>query len=289
MSSHLYTRFHATIKGGADGNALPLAPPDKSLPKSPGSTHPGRREDPSFFAAALGGVLMHAPQIAGVGELAASIAHEVNQPLSAVVANAHACIRWLSAEPPNLIRAQKAAERIVRESEDAAEVVRHVSALFKRSALDMAPVNLNNVVHEVLHLLAGEASKRRVRLERELDAELPDVLADRVQLEHLVRNLVVNAFDAMESVEDRPKALLVRSHRDGAAGIVVEICDSGIGMTDPERAFEPFFTTKPNGMGMGLSICRSIVEAHRGALWVESREGPGTTVCFRLPVPPKGQ
>lgn len=285
MSSELYTPFRPAIKGGANGQALTLAPRDNALVmKSPGLAHPGRCEEPHAFDGALGGVHAHAAQATAVGELAASMAHEVNQPLSAVVANAHACIRWLLAEPPNLRRAREAAERIVRDSEDVAEAVRHVRALFKRTALDIAPVNLNTVVGEVLQLFADEVLERRVVLERDLDAELPEVVADRVQLQHLVRNLVVNAFDAMESIVDRPKELSVRSHREGTADIVVEICDSGIGMAHPSRAFEPFFTTKPNGMGMGLSICRSIVEAHRGALWVESRDGPGTTVSFRLPV-----
>lgn len=160
--------------------------------------------------------------------------------------------------------------------------------LFIKGGALRAPVSLDSVVGEVFRLLAAEASKRRVVLERELDAELPDVVADRVQLQQLVRNLVVNAFDAMEPVLDRPKRLLVRAYGDGADGTVVEIRDSGIGMPDPDRAFDLFFTTKPNGMGMGLSICRSIVAAHHGKLWVKPQEGPGTTVCFRLPVHQRG-
>jgi signal transduction histidine kinase len=156
--------------------------------------------------------------------------------------------------------------------------------LFIKGGALRAPVSLHSIVDEVFRLLAGEASTKRVVLERELDAELPDVVADRVQLQQLVRNLIVNAFEAMDPVLDRPKRLLVRAYRDGADGTVVEIRDSGIGMTDPARAFDLFYTTKPNGMGMGLSICRSIVEAHHGALWVKPHAGPGTTVYFRLPV-----
>jgi hypothetical protein len=161
--------------------------------------------------------------------------------------------------------------------------------LFIKGGALRAPVSLETIVGEVFRLLAGEASKRGVVLERELDADLPDVVADRVQLQQLLRNLVVNAFDAMEAVLDRPKRLLVRAYRDGADAAVVETRDSGIGMTDPARAFELFFTTKPNRMGMGLSICRSIVEAHRGALWVKPHEEPGTTVCFRLPAHQKAR
>ena len=155
--------------------------------------------------------------------------------------------------------------------------------LFIKGGALRAPVSLDSIVGEVFRLLAGEASKRCVVLERELDADLPDVVADRVQLQELLLNLVVNGFDAMDAVLDRPKRLLIRVYRDGADANVLEIRDSGIGMTDPDRAFELFFTTKSNGMGMGLSICRSIVKAHRGALWVKPHEGPGTTVCVRLP------
>ena len=127
-------------------------------------------------------------------------------------------------------------------------------------------------------------SKRRVAVTRDLAVGLPAVMADRVQIQHLLFNLFVNAIDAMESVRDRPKVLRITSRQDGPDGVVVEIRDTGVGLTDPERAFEPFFSTKTNGMGMGLAICRSIVEAHHGKLWVAASEGPGTTFCFRLPV-----
>jgi len=228
--------------------------------------------------------LARAAQTATVGELAASIAHEVNQPLSAVVATAHACLRWLSAEPPNLVMARQAAERIVRDGKDAGEVVRRVRALFKRAPLQMSPVHVVEIIDEVLNLLEREASKRRVAVTRDLAVGLPAVIADRVQIQHLLFNLIVNALDAMESVRDRPKVLRIASRHDDPDGVIVEIRDTGMGLTDPDRAFEPFFSTKTNGMGMGLAICRSIVEAHHGKLWVAPSEGPGTTFCFRLPV-----
>jgi PAS domain S-box-containing protein len=231
--------------------------------------------------------LTRAAQTATVGELAAAIAHEVNQPLSAVVANAHACVRWLAAQPPNLPMAQQAAERIVRDGKDAGEVVQRVRALFKRAAPETARVDVNDVVGEVLVLLGRDAAKRRVALERHLAGDLPAVIGDRVQLQHLLFNLFVNALEAMDSIGDRVKVLSVTSRRDGSEAIVVEIRDTGTGLADPERAFEPFFSTKPNGMGMGLSICRSIVEAHHGAVWVAPGEGPGTTMCVRLPVEPE--
>jgi PAS domain S-box-containing protein len=228
--------------------------------------------------------LTRAAQTATVGELAAAIAHEVNQPLSAVVANAHACVRWLSAQPPNLPMAQQAAERIVRDGKDAGEVVRRVRALFKRAAPETARIDVNEVIGEVLILLGRDAAKRRVVLERNLAGNLPAIIGDRLQLQHLFFNLFGNALEAMDSIADRAKVLCVTTRRDGSEAIVVEIRDTGIGLADPERAFEPFFSTKPNGMGMGLSICRSIVEAHHGNVWAERRDRPGTTLCVRLPV-----
>src|SRR5262245_10471666 len=202
--------------------------------------------------------LARAAQTATVGELAASIAHEVNQPLSAVVATAHACLRWLSAEPPNLMKARQAAERIVRDGKDAGDVVRRVRALFKRAALERHPIHVTEIIDEVLTLLEREVSKRRVTVTRDLAVDLPAALADRVQIQHLLFNLLVNAFEAMESVRDRPKTLRIISRRDGPDAVVVEVRDTGVGLTDADRAFEPFFSTKTNGMGMGLAICRSI-------------------------------
>jgi PAS domain S-box-containing protein len=228
--------------------------------------------------------LARAAQTATVGELAASIAHEVNQPLAAVVANAHACLRWLSAKPPNLVMAQQAAERIVRDGKDAGDIVRRVRALFKRAALEMNPVDITEIIDEVLHLLGRESSKRQVAVTRELSVNLPPVFADRVQIQQLLFNLFVNALDAMESVRDRPKVLRIASRLEGPDGVVVEVRDTGVGLTDSDRAFEPFFSTKANGMGMGLTICRSIVEAHHGTLWVAPSDDPGTTFCFKLPV-----
>jgi signal transduction histidine kinase len=204
-----------------------------------------------------------------------------------VVANAHACVRWLSAQPPNLLMAQQAAERIVRDGKDAGEVVRRVRALFKRAAPETVRVDINDVIGDVLNLLGRDAARRRVSLERHLEGDLPFIVGDRVQLQHLLFNLFVNALEAMESIGDHPKVLCVTSRRDGPEALVVEIRDTGIGFAEPERAFEPFVSTKPNGMGMGLSICRSIVEAHQGVVWVAPVEEPGTTLCVRLPVEPK--
>jgi signal transduction histidine kinase len=180
--------------------------------------------------------------------------------------------------------ARQAAERIVRDGKDAGDIVRRVRALFKRTALEMTSVDVTEIIDEVLHLLGGEASKRQVAIKRELSVGLPPVFADRIQVQQLLFNLFVNALDAMEFVRDRPKVLRIGSRYDGPDGVVVEIRDTGVGLIDPNRAFEPFFSTKANGMGMGLTICRSIVEAHHGTLWVAPSDGPGTTFSFRLPV-----
>jgi len=228
--------------------------------------------------------LSRASQIAAVGELAASIAHEVNQPLSAVVANGHACLRWLLAQPPNLPKAHQAAERIVRDGKGAGEVVQRVRALFKRAAMERIPLDLNEVIAEVLGLLRGETARKGVAVETSLEEDLPPVIADRVQLQQLLLNLLGNGLDAMDSLVDRPKTLSIRSKRDCPDSVLVEIRDYGVGLTDPDRVFEAFFTTKENGMGMGLAICRSIVEAHEGRLWASSGEAPGTTFSFTLPV-----
>jgi PAS domain S-box-containing protein len=228
--------------------------------------------------------LSRATQTATVGELAASIAHEINQPLAAVVTNGHACLRWLTAEPPSLPRAREAAERIVRDGKDAGEVVRRIRALFRRAALEKGALDLNDVIGEVLRLVGGETAKRRVTVETDLETALPPVVADRVQLQQLVLNLLINGLDAMDEVSDRPRRLSIRSTRHCEDTALVEIGDSGVGLKDPDKIFEAFFTTKENGMGMGLTICRSIVEAHDGRLWASSAEGPGTVFHFTLPL-----
>ena len=226
--------------------------------------------------------LSRATRTATVGEFAGSIAHEINQPLAAVVTNGHACLRWLTNQPPDLDKAYEAAERIVRDGKEAGEVVRRIRALFKHVSLETINLNLNEVIAEVLHLLGGETTRRSVAVKTELADDLPAVLGDRVQLQQLIFNLFLNGIEAMDLVLDRPKRLLIRSKRQGQEAMV-EIQDNGMGMDDPEKAFEAFFTTKENGMGMGLAICRSIVEAHHGQLWAESGKGAGTTFSFTLP------
>jgi len=228
--------------------------------------------------------LSRATQIATTAELAGSLAHEINQPLAAVVANGHACMRWLSAQPPNLAKVHEAAERIVRDGSNAGEVVHRIRALFKRAALEKVPLDMNEVIGEVLRLLSAETGRRRVGVETELEKDLAPIAGDRVQLQQLLFNLLLNGIEAMDPVVDRPKKLMIRSKRQSGDVVLVEIHDCGIGLPDTEKVFEAFFTTKENGLGMGLAVCRSIIEAHDGRLWAASGEGAGTTFFFTLPV-----
>jgi signal transduction histidine kinase len=228
--------------------------------------------------------LSRATRFATVAELAASIAHEVSQPLSAVVANGQACIQWLSAEPPNVAHAQAAAERIIRDGNDAAEVVRHIRALFRKTALEKADLDINDVIDEVLRLIRKETVEKGIAIETDLEKRLPAVSGDRVQLQQVIFNLLLNGIEAMETVVDAPRKLFVRSRLQGTDAIVVEIRDYGTGLADSEKVYEAFYTTKEKGMGMGLSICRSIVEAHGGHLGTVPSQGPGTTFFFALPL-----
>jgi PAS domain S-box-containing protein len=228
--------------------------------------------------------LSRAIQTATVGEFAAAIAHEMNQPLAAVVANGQACLRWLAAQPPVMTKAQEAAERIVRDGKDAGEVVRRIRALFKLAAIEKVELDLNEVIGEVLHLLSGETAKRRVAVEADLGEDLTPVVGDRVQLQQVVFNLLLNAIEAIDMVADRPRKLFVCSKHSSPGTVLVEVRDNGPGIKDPDKIFDAFFTTKESGMGMGLAICRSIIDAHRGRLWAASEEAVGATFSFTLPV-----
>jgi PAS domain S-box-containing protein len=227
--------------------------------------------------------LAHAAQVATVGELAASIAHEVNQPLAAVVTNGHACVRWLSASPPNIDKAKETAERIVNDGKGAGEVVHRVRSLFKRAPVEEVPLDINDVIRDVLRLLAADAARRGVVVAFIPESDLAPVRGDRVQLQQLGLNLVLNALEALEPVSDRAKQVSIRSRRAGAYA-AIDVADNGIGLDNPETVFEPFFTTKANGMGMGLAICRSIAAAHKGVLSVARNPDYGSTFSFTVPL-----
>ncbi len=226
--------------------------------------------------------LARATQAASLAELSASIAHEINQPLAAVIANSHACQRWLTAIPPNVDRAQAATARIVRDANSAAEVIGGIRALFKQTGQVRTPTGINDVIVEVCELIVDEFAGKNIAVETDLNSALPQVLVDRVQIQQVLINLMRNGIDAME-LATTSRSLRIRSLRDGDA-IHVEVSDLGAGVEHPERMFEPFFTTKKNGMGMGLAICRSILEAHDGQLWAMTNEPIGTTLAFSLPI-----
>jgi PAS domain S-box-containing protein len=226
--------------------------------------------------------LAQATRAASLAELSASIAHEVNQPLAAIVTSAHACQRWLSAVPANVERAMIAAERITQNANSAADVISRIRALFRQAPHPRSCEDLNRLIAEVCRLMADEVSAKDVRIETQLESELPSVALDRVQVQQVLVNLIRNGIEAMDGVVDRTRALQIRSCRDGAGAIRVEVRDCGAGIEDAERVFEPFFTTKQHGMGMGLAICRSIVESHGGRLWISNNETSGATVAFTL-------
>ncbi|MGS1096401.1 PAS domain-containing protein (plasmid) [Aquamicrobium terrae] len=226
--------------------------------------------------------LARASQAASLAELSASIAHEVNQPLAAVVANSHACQRWLNAEPPNIERAQKTVERITRDANAAADVVNRIRALFRQSAETRTGASIAAVIAEAREVLAEEASRRGVRMDVAVESGLPAVQLDRVQIQQVLVNLIRNGLDAMNSSSGL-KVISIQARRSEET-VRIEIGDRGSGVEFPERIFEPFFTTKGDGMGMGLAICRSIVESHGGRLWAEKNEPQGAKFVFTLPV-----
>jgi len=229
--------------------------------------------------------LAKATQAARLAELSASIAHEVNQPLAAIVANSHACQRWLESDPPNLERAQIIVNRIIRDARSAAEVVSRIRALFKQAVEPRNPIALASIIAEARNLVTEEATRRRVRIEEEIESDLPLVAFDRVQIQQVLINLIGNGMDAMDfSAGDKVIKVRVRRMEDT---VRTEISDRGQGIAFPDKIFEPFFTTKENGMGMGLAICRSIVESHGGRLWAEDNRPHGAAFIFTLPIEEK--
>src|SRR6266404_1820287 len=213
--------------------------------------------------------LAHVTRVTTLGELTASIAHEVNQPLAAIVANAEACLRWLDHEIPDLGAARRSVEWVIDDGNRASEVIRRVRALANKTDIEKVALDVNNVIREVIALVQHELISHQVSLRMELAPALPVIPGDRVQLQQVVINLMINGVEAMQSVTDRPRELVIRSSQDEAQQVLVSVADCGVGISaeNADRLFNAFFTTKASGMGMGLSICRSIIEAHGGRLW----------------------
>jgi C4-dicarboxylate-specific signal transduction histidine kinase len=230
--------------------------------------------------------LAHVTRITTLGELTASIAHEVNQPLAAVVANAEAGLRWLRRGTPDLEAACRSVEWIIDDGNRASEVIRRVRALANKTSLEKVPLDVNDIVRETIPLVRRELISHQVLLRMELAPALPTILGDRVQLQQVIINLVMNGTEAMQSVTDRPRELLIRSRQDEKQLVLASVTDCGVGISaeNADRLFNAFFTTKSSGMGMGLSICRSIVEAHDGRLWATANLPHGATFQFTLPV-----
>jgi PAS domain S-box-containing protein len=229
--------------------------------------------------------LAHVTRVMSLGALTASIAHEVNQPLSGIITNANTCLRMLGAEPPNVEGARETARRTIRDGNRAADVIARLRALFDKTAAVSETVDLNEATRGVLALLFSDLLRNRVVLRVELDDDPLLVTGDRVQLQQVILNLVRNASDAMSAVHDRPRDLLVRADREDDARARLIVKDTGVGFApqDADRLFDAFYTTKSDGMGIGLLLSRSIIESHGGRLWAEPNEGSGATFAFSIP------
>ena len=229
--------------------------------------------------------LAHVTRMATLGELTAWITHEVNQPLTGIVTNGAACLRWLDKAPPALDEARRSVEDMISDARRASEVIHSIRTLSKKTDAEKVPLDINDVVREASRLVQREAITHGASLRLELAQELPSILGDRVQLQQVIINLVINAIQAMASVTDRPRILLIRSQQSEDGRVLVAVRDSGTGIEaeSVNKLFKAFFTTKPSGMGMGLSICRTIIEAHSGQVSAANNSGPGATFQLILP------
>jgi len=224
-------------------------------------------------------------RITTIGELTASIAHEINQPLAAIVTNSDACIAWLASESPNLHEAQTAAERAAAAATRASEVISRIRSLIKNAPTDRIPVQLNEVITEMVDLASHQASNGGVSMTTDLEPKLPTVLGGKIQFQQVILNLIQNGLEATSGVNDRPRRLDIRTQIRGTDQVQVSVSDTGVGVAQEllPRLFEPFFTTRSQGIGMGLPISRSIIEAHGGRLWAESSLGMGSVFQFTVP------
>jgi two-component system sensor kinase FixL len=230
--------------------------------------------------------LAHVARISIMGELAASLAHELNQPLTAILSNAQAGLRFMTSKRGNLGEVREILQDIVKDNSRAGEVIRRMRALVKKEALESATLDLASLIRDVVALLHSDAILQNVQIALELDDSLPPVWGDRVQLQQVMLNIMLNAFDAMRECPADERKVKVRAEPHGAALIKVAVNDCGTGLTSEQldRIFQPFFTTKRDGLGMGLSITRSIIEAHGGRLWAENNADHGATFSFTLPI-----
>jgi len=220
-----------------------------------------------------------------MGQLTASISHEVAQPIAASITNANAALRWLGADPPDLEEAGAALNRILRNGQRAKEVVGRIRAMVRREPPQKSQFDLNEMVREVIVLTQAELHRNGISLRAQLSESLPRVVADRIQLQQVLLNLILNAVESMAGIRDQERDLLIITEPDDARCMRVVVSDSGPGLTPDSipPLFEAFYTTKPGGMGMGLSICRSIVEAHGGRIWAEPNEPHGAVFAFTVP------
>jgi C4-dicarboxylate-specific signal transduction histidine kinase len=234
--------------------------------------------------------LARANRTSSMGELTASLAHEVNQPIAAAVTDANTCLRWLAREQPDLEEARAAASRIVQDGKRASEIVKRVRQLFKKDGLQREWVDLNEIIREMMLILHSEAAQFGVMIRVELAADLPQVMGDRVQLQQVLMNLMTNSIEAMKEVEGT-RELLIQSQRSEDHQVLVSVSDTGVGLPSQQtdQIFNAFFTTKPQGTGMGLRISRSIVESHGGRLWASANSPRGASFHFALPTKVEAQ
>jgi len=229
--------------------------------------------------------LAHVARVTSLGTLTASIAHEINQPLSGILTNASTCLRMLAADPPNLDGARETVRRTIRDGNRASEVITRLRSLFGKKEVTGESFNLNDAAEEVIALSRRELQANQVLLKQELSDDLPMVMGDRVQLQQVILNLLLNASHAMVDVEDRPRELLIRTRQEVDDRVLLAVKDTGVGF-DPQnedKLFDAFYTTKQSGMGIGLHVSRSIIESHQGRLWATLNDGPGATFSFTIP------
>jgi signal transduction histidine kinase len=233
--------------------------------------------------------LAYVTRVTSLGVLTASIAHEVNQPLSGIITNASTGLRMLAADPPNVDGARETVKRTLRDGERASDVIRRLRALFSRNGSPTESVDLNEAAREVIALSKSELQRSRAILQADLADDLPLVTGDRTQLQQVILNLLLNASDAMNGIDNRPRQVVIRTASDAGDCVRVTVQDTGVGVAPHgvDKLFDAFYTTKPGGMGIGLSLSRSIIESHRGRLWATPNDGPGATFSFSIPCRPR--